>query len=214
MRTIQLITTFTILTSVSAFAKQGDFYLRPVFGLSQLNDTQGVSQNVLGSDGPLEVDLSNGFNAGLGFGYHYSDQFSVEAFWEYRSNDSEVNLTNGQVFTDGNYASNTFFLNGKYALYTSDDWHFYSGAGLGWVQEIDIDLEQGDIEYSYSGDGDIAWQVFAGFDYTINNQTSLTLELRHGQISGIDLDGEGVPGSITDLDYRPTTFEIGLKWRF
>ena len=118
------------------------------------------------------------------------------------------------LLTNGNYASNIFFINGHYHFNGHGDWQPYVGAGLGWIQEIDIDLEQNGVETSLSGDGDIGYQLFAGADYKLDEQWSMGFELRYGSTTGIDLKGEGNNGRYRDLDYQPTTLQIGLTYRY
>lgn len=208
---------FTILTmaTASSMADEGDFFLRPVFGMSSLSDTSGQTTAIGNTDGNVDVKIDGGFNAGLGFGYYYTDQFAVELFWEYRSNDSETTLADGTQFTEGNYASNIFFLNGHYYFSSESKWTPYVGAGLGWIQEIDLDLETAGQELSYSGDGDITYQAFAGIDYQLSSKISVNAELRYQALSSVDLSAEnGGAGSFSGLDYNPLTLQMGLSWRF
>ena len=92
---------------------------------------------------------------------------------------------------------------------------FYVGAGLGWLQEIDIDLEGNGPEQSYSGDGDIGVQLFLGADYALSDAWALQGEVRYARFSDIDLDGEArAEGSLTGLDYEPLTLQLGIVYRF
>ncbi len=94
-------------------------------------------------------------------------------------------------------------------------WQPYLGVGLSWVQEIDIDLERGGVERSYSGDGDTGYQLFAGVAYPLNDQWSLSGEWRYGSINGIELQREsGAEAFFRDLDYQPTTAQFGLVYNF
>ncbi|MEM6484932.1 MAG: OmpW family outer membrane protein [Pseudomonadota bacterium] len=185
-------------------------------GFSSLSDTSGSSDGFQldPSTDSLSVDTSGGFAAGTGVGYRFTDNFAAELAWEYRSNDSEVDFDSGASFDDGNYASSTFFLNGYYYLPSRGAWEPYLGLGLAWAQEIDIDLEGNGPEQSFSGDGDVGIQVFAGVSYRINPNWSAQGELRYGRITGLDLKGEGNPGTISDFDYEPLTLQIGLKYEF
>ncbi|MDJ0833953.1 MAG: OmpW family outer membrane protein [Gammaproteobacteria bacterium] len=196
-------------------ANSGNFFVRPYIGLSQLSDLSADTENLGTVDGSSRINLDSGFNAGIGWGYRYNEQVAVELAWEYRTNDSSVTLADNTEFSDGNYASNMFFLNGfYYPQVDSAQWSPYVGAGLSWMQEIDIDLEQNGVETSLSGDGDIGYQVFAGADYQLNEQWSMGVELRYGSTTGIDLKGEGNNGRYKDLDYQPTTLQLGLTYHY
>ena len=156
-----------VLTSTPALAEDS-WFVRPYVGLSQMSDIDGDFSNIDSLSGKADIDLDTGFTGGIGVGYNYTDNFAVEFGWEYRSNDSEVVLADTSEFDDGNYASNIFYLNGHYRFAPNGDWRPYVGGGLTWVEEVDIDLERGGEELSYSGDGDVGYQLFAGVDYRIN----------------------------------------------
>ena len=203
-----------ILTSLPATSAE-NWFIRPYVGISQMSDLSGDFSNIDGLSGDADIDLDTGFNGGLGLGYRYSDRVAVELGWEYRSNDSETTLNDVSEFNDGNYASNLIYLNGFYYFEKNDAWQPYVGGGLTWAEEIDIDLERGGDEQSYSSDGDIGYQVFAGVDYDLTEQWKLQGELRYGRISDVDLDGEGNDrGEFEGLDYETTTLQIGLVYDF
>ena len=203
-----------VLTSTPVVAED-NWFVRPYVGLSQMSDIDSDFSDIDGLSGKADVDLDSGFTGGIGVGYNYTDNFAVEVGWEYRSNDSEVVLADTSEFDDGNYASNIIYLNGHYRFAANGDWRPYVGAGLTLVEEIDIDLERGGEELSYSGDGEVGYQLFAGVDYRINPAWTLQGELRYGSITGIDLDGEsGDPGKIEDIDYETTTLQVGLVYEF
>ena len=68
---------------------------------------------------------------------------------------------------------------------------------------------------SYSGDGDVGYQVFAGINYDLNQTWKLQSELRYGSITDIDLEGEGNDvGEFDSIDYETTTLQIGLVYDF
>ena len=192
-----------------------NWFVRPYVGLSQMSDLDSDFSDIDGLSGEADVDLDTGFTGGLGVGYRYTDNFAVEVGWEYRSNDSETTLNGVSEFDDGNYASNIFYLNGHYFFAKNGSWQPYVGGGLTWVEEIDIDLERGGDELSYSGDGDTGFQVFAGIDYELNEAWKLQTELRYGSITDIDLKGEGNDeGEFDGIDYETTTLQIGLVYDF
>ena len=192
-----------------------NWFVRPYVGLSQMSDLDSDFDNIDGLSGKADIDLDTGFTGGIGVGYRYTDNFAVEIGWEYRSNDSETVLADTSEFDDGNYASNIFYLNGHYSFARSGDWQPYVGGGLTWVEEVDIDLERGGDELSYSGDGDIGYQLFAGINYDLNQDWKLQGELRYGSITGIDLEGEGSDrGEFDGIDYQTTTLQIGLVYDF
>lgn len=205
--------TYFIVSCGSVYASE-NFFLRPVVGLSQLSNTKGDSNSIGQTDGIVDVTVDTGFNAGLGFGYQYGNNIAVEIYWEYRTNDSQALLSDNTFYEEGNYASNIFYLNGFYYFKGSQSWSPYLGAGIGWVQEIDIDFEQNENEESFSGSGDSVFQIFAGVDYRLTKNINANAEIRFSSVTDLTLDGEERAGSIQNIDYQPVTFQVGLKWMF
>ncbi len=201
--------------STNTVAAEDTWFVRPYIGMSQMSDLSSDFTDIDSISGTADINLNGGFTAGLGIGYRYNEHLAAEFGWEYRSNDSEVNLANTSTFKDGNYASNVFYINGHYFFVTSGKWQPYVGAGLSWAQEIDIDLERDGVEQSYSGDGESGFQIFAGLNYALSNNWEIQSELRYGSISDINLSGEANDsGGFQSLDYQPTTLQLGLVYNF
>lgn len=208
-------TQYSLNTFASDLSSESGWYLRPIIGVSNLSDTTGTSVGLANRPSSANVQADSGFVAGLGIGYQYNNNISAELAWEYRTNDSSVKLDNGQNFASGDYASNIFMLNGFYHFNSYGKWRPYVGAGIMLVQEIDIDLVDAGQETSFSADGDIGAQIFAGLDYQLSDNLLLQTELRIGTLSDLNLDSENaVNASIDGLDYETTTLQIGLKYRF
>jgi len=207
-----------LLTTTSLFADnhsdESRWAVRPYFGLSQMSDLDATT-TVGTQNGTANVELDGGFTAGLGLAYSLNSNWDAELAWEYRSNESKTTLPDGTRFDEGNYASNIFMLNGIYNFDSASQWKPYAGAGLTWIQEVDIDLETNSTEQSYSGDGSTGFQVFGGVNYEWTPNWDIQGEIRYGTISGIDLEGEeGAVGSFSDLDYDTLTFQVGLRYKF
>lgn len=205
-----------LLTGLSVpVMAQENWFVRPYIGLSQMSDISSDFADIDGLSGNADINLSTGFTGGVGVGYRYSDNFAVEFGWEYRSNDSETVLNDISEFNGGNYASSMLYFNGHYFFAKSGKWQPYIGGGLIWAQEVDIDLERGGEELSYSGDGDTGYQLFAGVNYDLNQSWKLQGEVRYGSIDNIDLNNEdGAPGKFDGIDYETTTLQIGLVYNF
>ena len=216
---ILLLSTLPFLTNPAlAQTQESDndngWFARAWGGYSSLSDTSGSAASFEGGSGSVDVSLDGGFTAGLGAGYRYNKRLAVELAWEYRSNDSETSFADGAIFNEGNYASNAFFLNGYYFLDRRGSWEPYVGAGLIWLQEVDIDLEGNGPEQSFSADGDTGLQVFVGTNYRINDRWQAHGELRYGSVTGIDLTGENTEGTLSDFDYEPLTLQLGVSYSF
>ncbi|MFC3096172.1 porin family protein [Alteromonas sediminis] len=211
-----VLATAAFLTSLSSSAEDFDWYLKPTFGLSTLSDQSGRVSDVLNQTGAVDVNLDAGLNAGLGVGYFVDEYWAVELYWEYRSNDSETILPGDIVFTDGNFASSMFALNTSYYSNLNADWRWFIGAGIAVLQEIDIDLEDDSGERSFSGSGDLGFQIFAGIDYELTQNWSLQAEVRYLTVSGIDMVAEEnvTAGVFQDFDYTPISLQANLTYKF
>lgn len=191
------------------------WYIKPNVGLSQMSDLGPSVTDISGITGPIQVNLDSGFNAGISLGRLFDNNVSVELGWEYRSNSSETILTAAEVFPDGNYAASSFFLNSAYFFETANNWRPYVGAGLVWLQEVDIDLERNGNELSYSDGGQTGLQFFVGVDYKFNSSWSAQLEARLVRVNDISLTGEeGAIGNFSKLNYRPSGLQLALKYTF
>ncbi|MEM0912124.1 MAG: OmpW family outer membrane protein, partial [Pseudomonadota bacterium] len=148
-RLTQAVATTLLSTSIGSFANaSSNWYVKPTFGISSLSDQSGQVVDVLGQTGDVDINVDSGFNLGLGAGYFINDNWTIELYWEYRTNDSETVLPSGIEFTEGNFASSMFAANTYYYLQTDSQWQWFVGAGLAVIQEIDVDLEDASGERS------------------------------------------------------------------
>lgn len=188
----------------------------PYVGISVLGDQSpdfAGADNI--ADGPADISVDQGFTAGLGVRYDYPDsRWTSEFGWEYRSNDSDTTVADGTELPGGNYASNVFYINARYALREGRRLTPWLGAGATWIQEVDLDSENADGERSFADSGSIGVQLMAGADYDITDRLYLTGELRYSSQTDIDLSEEGGDGQVTGMDYQPITAGLGIGFRF
>jgi outer membrane protein W len=218
LKKIGIILTVSTLISNAAFADDtGKWSVKLYGGISTMGD-QSIEQTgvpgVTGATGTINSD--NGFMAGGSVGYNYTNNLSVELAWDYRSNDSKTNFSDRTSFNDGNFASNIFFVNGKYTFDTIPQTNLrpYIGAGLGYVQEIDLDLVNGGVEYSYSKNNEMAYQFMTGITYTLTKKIDLDAGLRYVRVDSINLKRENGSGELRNVDYDPLSLAIGLSYKF
>lgn len=201
------------LLPLQAHAANNAWSVVPYLGLSQLGDQSPSLVDTESSE--LNVAVDSGFTAGLGLRYDYmNSRWSSEFAWEYRSNDISSTTADGSTLPEGNYASNIFYLNGRYALTEAKRWTPWVGGGLSWIQEIDLDSEGADSERSFSDSGSVGFQIMAGVDYDISERIYLSSELRYSSQSDLELKEEGGTGRISDIDYEPITLGLGIGFRF
>lgn len=213
-----------LLSAVCAAAAIGNSTLAaegwsvvPHVGLSLMQDQSPAIEGLENAaNGGADVSLEDGFTAGLSGRYYYPDSRWVSEFgWEYRSNDSSITTADGNDLPDGNYASNIFYLNGRYRLTEGSKFTPWLGGGVTWTQEVDLDSEDAAGERSFSDSGSVGFQVMAGADYDLTERFYLTGELRYSTQTDIELREEGGGGgSVTEIDYQPLTLSVGVGVRF
>jgi outer membrane protein W len=209
--------TFATSFSSTAFADDsGKWYGKLYGGASVLGD-QTINQTgvaAAGATGKNEND--SGFLAGGSVGYHYSNNLSAELAWDYITNDATNKFSDGTNFNDGDFSSSIFFLNGRYTFDPVMQTKFrpYLGAGIGYVEEIDMDLNTGGVETSYSQDGEIAYQLMAGASYPVTERIDLDAGVRYVRVDSINLKREGGTGELRNVDYNPLLFTIGASYKF
>lgn len=188
----------------------------PYFGFSQLGDQSASLVNAENiAPGNFNVAVDSGFTAGLSVRYDYKESpWTSEFGWEYRSNDSTITTADGSDLPSGNYASNVFYLNGRYQFNGTSRLTPWVGGGLTLIQEIDLDSENAAGERSFSDGGAVGFQVMAGIDYDLSERFYLTSELRYSSQAGLDLTEEGGAGKVSDIDYQPLTLGLGIGYRF
>jgi opacity protein-like surface antigen len=204
-----------LMTSAPVMA-EGNYYLRGHAGFSIAGDNEFAQTGVAAAGATGSGSYGSGFATGIAFGYRYGNGFSAEIDWEYRSNDNDsITFSDGTSYSEGNLASNTFFVNGYYTFEeVFDNVRPYVGAGVGWVQEIDLDLEAAVLETSYTGDSELAWQLMTGIETTFNRDWRLQGELRYTRVADVNLEQENGPGRITGLDYDAWTIGVNLVYDF
>ena len=88
----------------------------------------------------------------------------------------------------------------------------YLGAGLAWVNEIDIDLEGLGGEYEDLEDDGFGVQVMAGLSYRQSQRLRWDAEVRWLYFDEADLDNAGV--KLESVDYNPLTVTLGFSYSF
>ncbi len=202
-----LLLVFATCNSASA-SDSAHYYVKAYSGISYMNDVTSSGVN-----SAIDIELDKGMVFGGALGYRYNANIAAEISWEYRSNDSETRWGT-EFYPEGNYASNLFYINGFYFFNAYGGLTPYVGAGLGWMQEIDIDLERNGVETSFSNSGEFSYQGFIGLEYRLSPQWSIHTELRHSGASSGVLKGENTDMPFADLDYKPFTWQLGARYSF
>ncbi len=184
---------------------------------SRLDSTSFDERGSAGFGSGLKADFDAGIGFGGDIGYIYGNGWAAEFEWNWRRHDLQ-SLRRGAttLVTDGDFASNILFVNGlRRFVRPSGRWVPYAGVGLGWVQEIDFDLNSGRTERAWSDQGAFGVQLMAGAEFSLGEAWRLTTDVRLLRIGSVELPAEeGVTGRLAEPEYNPLSVQIGLRRKF
>ncbi|MGB0371813.1 MAG: outer membrane protein [Opitutales bacterium] len=201
--------------SISAQSWTDRLYVEAFGGFSALSDTSFDDGSV------TDAEFSSGALFGAGLGYAIDSNWAVEMEFFYRSNDAET-LTGGNYggVTESDYASTNIMLNAVYTFSDDEgaplwgDFTPYLGAGVGFLQEVDVDFTVSGEEQSFSDSWVPTAQVFGGVEYYWDTRWSLFVEARYQIAGSVEMDPETGSGSTISADYDSMSFLTGLRFRF
>lgn len=184
---------------------------------SRLGSTSLDETGTAGFGPGLQASFGQGAGFGGDIGYRYGNGWAAELEWNYRRHPLK-SLKSGAstLASDGDYASNILFVNGlRRFADAKSPWTPYLGAGLGWVQEIDFDIQSAGVERSYSKGGRAALQLIAGAEYALGDAWRLTADLRWLRVGGVELVDEGrATERLARPAYNPVSVQLGVRRRF
>lgn len=201
--------------SPPATAAEPGLYATALFGLANQSD-QSLRLSGAGAPQSGNASLGTGGLAGAAVGCGFGNGWRLEGEFAYQSVDSRTTGFSAPTPTgDGNFASTSVALNLVYGLDLggSPDATTYVGAGLVRLTEVDLDIEQGGRETSFSGSGS-GFQLLFGARYTLGEQWFFDAGLRWLRAGSLGLDREGGPGGRIVADYEPWAVTVGIGRRF
>lgn len=201
-----------LIFSAPISARAEGLYLKLLGGFSAAQNSTAT----LSGGGSSRASYDTGFGAAASIGYAFTPNLAVEAEYMYRSSDTS-SFRAGGFGTSGDFASVIISAN---AIYTFDGWDVsagrirpYVGAGIGVIQEVDMDISGGAAAGEYSDSGSIAFQGLVGLAWDVSDSWRLSLEGRYMTAGMQNLDRSGGPGV---LSARYETFDAlaGVSYRF
>lgn len=216
IRYIPLLFPVALICTAPALAQQDSgVYATAVAGIGFLG-----SEDLNYRDGMInataEGDFEASFSGGGTVGYRLNSDWRIEGELMYRRNELEaVTLEGVGASTEGDYASLSVGLSALYDFrpFDNDRLSAYVGAGVVFVQEIDIDFEIDGNETSFETD-DIGLQIQFGGRYDVNDSLFVDVGVRYMTLSGAELEFPADTSRIVEADYSPLTVTAGLGWRF
>jgi opacity protein-like surface antigen len=161
-----------------------------------------------------EASLDTGAVVGLAAGYRFNRNFAADLDYAYRSNDIDtIKGSGGATIADGgDLASVAIMANGYYYFDFAETWSPYIGLGMGFLQEIDSDVDlagvpsQKDLE-----DQVFAWQAMVGAEVPVDPNWRFYGEGRFMSAPSPDLSNGN--GSYS-VDYTNLSLILGIGYQF
>ncbi len=203
------------ITAAEVAQAEQPWYVTASVGIGNLS-----SQDLTYRDGAVtqtaEADFDASFNGGGTLGYRFNENWRIEGEIMYRRNElAEVNLPALGTFDEGDFASLSFGLSALYDfnLFANPKVRTYVGAGVVFLQEIDIDFEDASGETSFETD-DVAAQIQLGARYQLRDNWFLDAGIRYLTASGVTMEFPTDSNRTIESDYAPLSVTVGLGWRW
>lgn len=189
-----------------------------VYGQASWLDSTGFDEvGNAGFGSGLKAEFGTGFGFGGDIGYRYGNGWATEVEWNWRRHEVTSLRRGGTTLSsDGDFASNIFFVNGlRRFVGIAGGWTPYVGLGVGWVEEIDLDLKSGGTSRAWSKQGNIAVQLIGGTEIPLSESWRLTADVRMLRVGDVELPAEtGATGRLSKPSYNPLSVQFGLRRMF
>ncbi len=181
-----------------------------VSALPSSNLTETV-QNASTLNGEAKFDTGKGFGGAVGKNFA-KGRYALELAWDYQS----AGLKSvGVTKVDGDYATNLFWVNGYRRFPNESRWTPYVGAGLGYVQEIDIDINRAGKESEYSRKGGLAAQAIIGVKRQVTTKWSIMADAKYMYIDKSPNRSSTIGNNLAKAPkYNPLSIHVGVVYDF
>ncbi len=193
-----------------------------------------------GTDLAWDTDFKSGYNFALGMGYDYGNGFRTE--FEVRYIDSDVDSHDGvlvgggaigtedagvlitgspnlgadvaTIVADGQGSVSTlaFMGNTYYDFMAGEAFSPYLGAGIGYSSNS-VKFSPSAVGVADDKDGALAFQLIAGADFDLNDQTTLFADYRYFMSQKVKTQLDLLPGELK-VENKASLFNIGVRYRF
>ncbi len=205
----------SIFISTTTIAEEAPGYYGTIYmGASNLSASKITETRTNGITLDERIKFKNGGALGGALGYRYGNGWAAELAWDYRTH----GLKNKQnMIAGGDFASNTLFVNGYYRFTKIGSIRPFVGLGVGWAQEIDIDIDRSGQSLSYQRKNGSAVQAIVGGELEISSNLALVGDLRLMKFNTGSFKAERpeAGGVLTNKPkYQPVSIHLGMSYKF
>ena len=188
------------------------------FYVKAFGGTGGLTTDTFTLDGSsTSADYGVGWLAGMSLGKQFTDNFSLEVEWTYRSNDLDGVRRGSSRVGGGDLASTGLFLNLGWTFSgwgaAGSRWRPYAAIGGGFLEEVDMDLTSAGIE-DVSDTWVPAIQGIIGLEKELGRRWSFYGEARYLYAGDTDLRAESGARRNVTVDYQGWSALLGLRFNF
>ena len=222
-RAIRLTAGLITVAATTATAEQGKFYVGGDIGAVVATDTE--LKEFFGQ--PLapnsELTFDPGFRLGVRGGYGVTDWFDAEVETGFMVNG--IDSATGALEADGSLTQIPLLINARFHCPAFHGVSPYFGGGFGmstsilWADDLTIGTPTDFTALNGNMYGvTFAYQAFAGVQFAINDQMSLSLEYHYFATTGTEMDVDATFNTPSDqMEIGSTashTATIGFTYRF
>ena len=210
------VVTAAALASGPALGDDRGWYGSVVVGANLLGDQAAEYQS---SELTVSADraFDTSFATGATVGYEFGNQWRAEVELMYRRNEQAdpITLDGFGTFNDGDFASLAITASALYDFnwFADPNVTTYVGAGVAFLQEIDVDFENAGVETSFETD-DVGIQLQAGARYRFGDNWFVDAGVRYLIASDVGMELPSDTTQTLTSDYDPLTVSVGFGRRF
>lgn len=187
-----------------------------LFAGLDFGQTDTIKANLNGVASSEKVDLDSGILFGGVVDYTWSNGFTAELEYTYRS--ADFSSAPAGIFpnaTEADIASVLIYANFLYrpVIESMPRLQPRLGFGIGWLQETSMDVIINGLEESFDGSGE-SYQLILGADYSLTENWQVGLNLHWYSAGSVSLKGETDKQRKLELDYEGFSLMASLGYRF